>query len=230
MTKIYVNFGGTTSGNSDATGPWLANNDIFGIGAVGLVKADLLDNTDSATGVSLYIDNDPLTPTGVTNNVVDGVVLGDWTKEEIERYNSFDAAASPSLRLTGLPANTAITFETMAYQKGQASRDTAFTVNGVTETYDNDAPDTAPNPPIVISSTTSSSGELVVDLVATSIYGRITGFIIEYASVVEPTGPSITNIDGDNAVQIGQNNVVITGTNIASATSVTISGKSLPIV
>ncbi len=45
-----------------------------------------------------------------------------------------------------------------------------------------------------------------------------------------PTGPSIDDIDGDNEVRAGQQNVVITGTDIENATSVTLGGQNLPIV
>jgi len=52
--------------------------------------------------------------------------------------------------------------------------------------------------------------------------------------VLEPAGgssaPSIDNIDGDNEVRAGQQNVVITGTNIENATSVTLGGETLTIV
>ena len=44
------------------------------------------------------------------------------------------------------------------------------------------------------------------------------------------TGPSIDNIDGDNEVSAGQQNVVITGTNIENATSATLGGAALTIV
>ncbi len=44
------------------------------------------------------------------------------------------------------------------------------------------------------------------------------------------TGPSIDNIDGDNEVIAGQQNVVITGTNIENATSATLGGEALTIV
>lgn len=42
--------------------------------------------------------------------------------------------------------------------------------------------------------------------------------------------PIIDNIDGDNEVRAGQQNVVITGTDIENATSVTLGGESLTIV
>ena len=48
--------------------------------------------------------------------------------------------------------------------------------------------------------------------------------------VKSSTGPSIDDIDGDNEVRAGQQNVVITGTNIENATSVTLGGQNLPIV
>jgi len=44
------------------------------------------------------------------------------------------------------------------------------------------------------------------------------------------TGPSIDDIDGDNEVRAGQQSVVITGTNIENATSVTLGGEPLTIV
>jgi len=49
-------------------------------------------------------------------------------------------------------------------------------------------------------------------------------------SVNNSTGPSIDDIDGDNEVRAGQQNVVITGTNIENATSVTLGGQNMPIV
>ncbi len=67
-----------------------------------------------------------------------------------------------------------------------------------------------------------------VDLVTSNKYG--TGFAIAFVDSASSTGPSIDNIDGDNEVRAGQQNVVITGSNIENATSVTLGGEALTIV
>ena len=82
---------------------------------------------------------------------------------------------------------------------------------------------------------TFTSTTMLVEIGSTSSSGNATKLAWVSATSVGGggggnTAPVIDNIDGDNEVRAGQQNVVITGTNIENATSATLGGEPLTIV
>jgi hypothetical protein len=221
MTKIYVNF---RKGASTTSGVWDTNNYDFSTG-FGVVSSDLLDEAATPTGASFEIGSNAFTQ-GLGSPTTATADSGDFTDKVFDYAWYFAVATPPELLFSGLPANTSFTF-TFASMQPNVARTTTASIGGVSETYAPSGDPANPNPPLTIAGTTDAQGDFSVQLSAASVFGYLDGFIIEYA---EAAGPSIDNIDGDNEVRAGQQNVVITGTAIENATSVTLGGETLTIV
>ena len=202
MAKIYVNFRTGTA----VSGVW-SYNDFGSITAIGVVSADLKDDSNVSTGVGLSIATNPFSAaSGTGSNASAGA--GEFTEEVLDYYNSFPISSPPDLVFTGLPANASVSFTAAGYQSGQASRDTTYTIGGNSATYDNDALASAPNPPVTVTGTTDGSGGLTVNLSGASSFARINGFILEYSA-------SGLTIDSTDATMQRVTNFQVVGSNPA---------------
>ena len=222
--KIYVNFG---NGSEGLASPW-TDNDFTSSLSVGLAKADLVASDGSNSGVSFYVENDDLLVSSNTSYAT--LSAGEFSVDALSRYSYFAGSTEPHIKLTNLPANTPITFSAVGIKNGNAYavRDTEFTVNGNNYIYDNTGVALAQTPPVSFTENSDSSGDLLIELTATDTptYGFLNALTLEYSTV---TGPSIDNIDGDNEVRAGQQNVVITGTDLGAATAATLGNENLTI-
>ena len=178
MTAIYANF--RPSSGPAATGVW-SYNDFVDQLAVGTLSANLNDDTNTPTGVSVSISGNAFTgETGGSGNAT--ADSGAFPELILEHFNYFAVASPVDLVFAGLPANTSVTF-TAAGWGNQTGRNTTFGIGGTTALYDASAGSPAAVPaPVSVSGTTDGSGNLTVNLTGNSAYGYINGFILEYTA------------------------------------------------
>ena len=214
MTLVKMNFGDPVSGWNSSTLNGPTNTTII---------ADMLDDTGSTTGISLRA-------------VVGGSVNINESRGSGEIYDWPDAvwdgvsfrSADLGYEIYNLSAYIGQTYTLKTAHFSNSVRDNDVTVDGTTLQYNSTA---WPPAPLLEFTGTITGDSLFIDVTnapsSPSTTRYLTGFTLELASA---TGPSIDNIDGDNEVRAGQQNVVITGTNIENATSVVLGGEALTIV
>jgi len=209
MTKIYVNLYTTTN---TAPSPW--TNNAYGSGSVGVgvLTADLLDDTSSSTGVGLEVTNAFTGAAGST-----GIATADnvWPKEVFD-VAWYTDGTDGTLRLTGLTNGDSYTVE-LAGHTSNSSRDTNFTVGATTTLYDS-AGTGVPNAPISFSGTVSGTTlDLTAELV--SVFGYANGFTVELTGAAGPTltGPASTT-EGSATVAAGTDLDTVTTFSLISGT------------
>lgn len=180
MTTIRVDLGVSVS---EAT-----FNDINDA-SVGVKSTDLLDITGSSTNVGLEVLG-AFTRSG-SNNFISGTDV--FTIEVLGFWWFFNTAAS--IKLTGLPASTVVAVKGVGSNTGQASRDTDWTIDSQTLTYDSSG-GTTPQPPVDFTTTESNaSGELLITVENVGAFGYISALELQYE---EPGGISITALLNSN--------------------------------
>ncbi len=168
----------------------------------GLLSSDLLDDSGLSTGVSL--SEGAAGFTGYVPALVDGTPDPQYPEIWFER--NWYGGAGEKLVLGNLPANTPYTIEIPAHNAN--GRNTVFTTTGgaASATYvtavDPDPDPYIPTAPVSINGQTDASGNLSISSTsANSSITHLNGFILSYAASATPT---ISNVDGDNAVNQGQ--------------------------
>jgi len=201
MTKIYVNLYTTTN---TAAAPWTDN--AYGSGSVGLgvLTADLLDDTSSSTGIGLEVINAFTGAAGST-----GVATADnvWPKEvfDIAWYTD---GTDGSFQLSGLTDGDSYTIE-VAGHTSNASRDTDFTVEATTLQYDS-AGTGVPNAPISFSGTVSGT-TLDITAAVVSVFGYVNGFSVEITPAAGPTTSDIV-LNGEATHEVIQTMIATANT------------------
>lgn len=221
MTTIHIDF---HEGSSTAPTPWSYNS--FTSVGVGTLSADLKDDSNVSTGYSLSVINAFTAASGVASSATSGA--GGWPDTVFDYYFAVGGGETPAkLRLGNLTDGSSYTIEAAGHQGVHASRDTNITVGGTTTLYDQTGTST-PSAPISFSGTVSGTS-LDIDAALVDTFGYLNGLKI---TITPPPSYTITSIDGDNDVQVGQPSAIITtsGIDAASVTqSVTLGGETLTI-
>jgi len=215
MTLLKMNFGDPVPSWNSSTLDGATNTTLI---------ADMLDDTGSTTGISLRAI------VGGSVNINESRGSGDiydWP-DDVWDGVSFRSNSDLEYEIYNLSAYIGQTYTLKTAHFSNSVRDNDVTVDGTTLQYNSTA---WPPAPLLEFTGTITSDSLFIDVTnspsSPSTTRYLTGFTLELASA---TGPSIDDIDGDNEVRAGQQNVVITGTNIENATSVTLGGQNMPIV
>jgi hypothetical protein len=227
MPKIFVKFD-----DANRTVPTVWTYNFFEDAQLlptGVLKADLKDDTDTPTGVALYIDNAFSNSGGGSSNAT--APAGEFPESVLDSAMFSPNGGTGTLRIAGLPSGASYTLQLTGHTSN-AARDTLFTVEGVTGEYLVGAAAT-PTVPVEFTGTVDPDGELIIDVEKTAggeFYGYINGFILEYST--GPATPTLDSIDTDNDVHVGQTGVIIatTGVDPASVTqTVTLGGEPLTV-
>ena len=233
MPKIYVKFD-----DAGRTVPTVWTDNFFEdahLLPTGVLKADLKDDTDADTGVSLYIDAAFGNSGGSVNNATAGV--GEFDETVLDSAMFTANGGTGTLRLTGLPSGASYTIDLTGHTN-QSARHTEFTVDGSSQDY---LVGTASSPttPASFSGAVDPDGEIVIDVTKTAsgqFYGYINGFILEYSTA--PSGLTIDSTDASmqragtfsltytspNIVSTSLNTVLSSGNDTLSNPTVTANG------
>lgn len=202
VTVIYITFNKSVSDAS--TVPWSYNNIFPSVTSPGPIKADLKDDSDVDTSISLTSIIGVSGHAGGTTTATSGA--GSWP-EDVFDNSWFFGSSGETHRLGNLNNGDSYTIETAGHTTDSA-RDTNFTI-GSTTLYDN-AGTGVPNAPISFSGTVSGT-TLDIDMALVSTFGYINGYKITITSAAGPTltGPASTT---------EQSATVATGTDLDDVT------------
>lgn len=171
------------------------------VATTGTVIADLLDDTDSATGKSIVVDTPFSASAAGSSNASSGV--GDFNEQSLETNWRTSNGGVSTYRITGFNADESFTLA-LAGHINNTSRHTKFTVNGVPQDY---IVGTAANPttPVIFNGTADENGEITVRVEKADsgeFYGYANGGVLEWSDT--PPTPTLDSADNDNEIDIGQ--------------------------
>jgi len=198
MTKIYVEISDTLRAVPTV---WTYNQfEDAHLLPTGQLSADLKDDTDTATGVSLHIDA-AFGNSGGGSSIATADA-GEFDDVVLDSAMFTTNGGTGTLRLAGLPSGASYTIDLTGHTSS-SSRHTAFTVEGSSQDYLVGSA-SSPTAPVSFSGTVDLDGEIVIDVTKAAsgqFYGYINGFILEYT-----TGPTGLTIDStDSTMQRGTN-------------------------
>lgn len=206
MTKVYVNFEDNAFGWPG--NPWDYNT-FHGAGTydtIGVLKADLLDDTGATTGWGLEVTDvfGSAGGSGVTANVG----AGGWPEEVFDISWLTENGGTGALKITGLPASQSYTIELSGHNPS-TGRHTQFTVEGTSTDYTSSADPDNVTAPVVFSGTVPGDG--IIEISATkaatgAFYGYINGLTIE----VTASGLTLDSTPTDVNSQTQESSVVST--------------------
>lgn len=138
------------------------------------------------------------------------------------------AGVAPGGAVTTIPSITTNTDNALAIMS--IGTEQALTSNAITEAGWDEEAATLVDPLIAVASKliTPAGATGTVEVTRnTSVTSAVWGFAIKADPLADV---QITDIDGDNQVEAGQENVVITGTNFGTVSAVTLGGEALILV
>ena len=214
MTKLYIDM-------TDAQGFSIApfNDNVVSSSSlgVGTIIADLLDDTQTATGVSLAVTSAFNSSTTFLQAANTGV--GDFNQRSLGSVWYTSNGGTGSLKFANLPASGSYTIQLIGHTLTSV-RDTEYTVDGTSKDYINSADANAPTVATQFTGTVPTNGELVIDVTAAvtgQFYGQLNGIVLEYTSA---PAPSLTIDSTDSTMQRGTNfEVVCSGATTAPTTA-----------
>ena len=177
MTKIYIDL---TDYATLAQTPFDANEFIATQKGVGVLSADLTDDTAASTGVQLEVTTAFTIDSYVDANASVGV--GDFNERSLESYWATPNGGTSALLFSGLPVGATYSID-LAGHLTSSGRHTQFTVDGTAKDYITSADAAAPTAPTNFTGTVGVSGEIaiVVEKAASgSFYGYLNGIVIDY--------------------------------------------------
>lgn len=198
MAKIYVEFCDVVRAVPTV---WTYNQFVDAdLLPTGQVSADLKDDTNTVTGVSLHIDTAFSTSGGGGSFAT--ADAGEFDEVVLDSALRSANSSASTLRIAGLPSGASYTLQ-LAGHASDPDRDTLYTVEGTTGEYLIGTAG-APTAPVSFSGTVDPDGEIIIDVEKTAtgeFYGYLNGFILEYT-----TGPTGLTIDStDSTMQRGTN-------------------------
>jgi len=197
MTVIYIQY--SNNGGEGSIAPWSYNLVYPAVTTAGTIKANLKDDSNVDTGISLTAINGVTASAASLSWATSGA--GGWPEEVFD--GAWYSSGSETHRLGNLSNGDSYVIE-VAGHINAASRDTDFTVGGVTTRYDASGTGT-PNAPISFSGTISGT-TLDIDMAVVSSFLYISGLKITItpAAVSGPTltGPASTT-EGSATVATG---------------------------
>jgi len=191
---VYVNFG---DGVNTAPAPWTDNYFNSGEGVIGVLSADLLNDSGSPTGFGLEVT----APFDGRDGTVGGATADNVWPKEVYDWKWFCDGNDAAIRITGLPEGEAYSLEVAGHTLNSI-RNTEFTVDGSTTLYDN-AGSGVPNPPITFNGVVTG-GVIDISISRTSFFGYFNGFKLHITrqailpaggSIISPIVQPITNIE-----------------------------------
>ena len=211
MTVIYIQY--SNNGGEGTSVPWSYNLLYPAVTSPGTIKANLKDDSNVDTGISLTAIN------GVTNSTASLIWAtsgaGGWPEAVFDGAWYFGAGGETH-RLGGLTNGDTYTIEVSGHS-GNAGRDADFTVGGTTTRYVQSGTST-PAVPVSFSGTVSGT-TLDIDMAYVSSFAYINGLKITITPASGPTltGPASTT-EGSATVAAGTDLDTVTTFNLISGT------------
>ncbi|WP_375191809.1 hypothetical protein [Marinobacter sp.] len=216
MTTVNLAFQANTTTTLPAG--W---NRVLDAAVTGQKIADLVDSTGASTGLSLWVT------TAFTGNLASGgLATADAhgiPEEALEQY--WYSSAASKIEIRGFAAGQTGTISALG-DGGNGDRNTDYIVNGGSPVrYDANGgePFTAP---VSIAFTANGSGVVEISGAVVSTFWYLNAAIFDYTV---SSGPTITNIDTDNAVNQYQQAVVNVSDFTETITSVTLGGVACTV-
>lgn len=179
ITKVYANFGAT----GIAT-PWGYNEHNSAVASGAAIFADMLDDTNTATGWTL--DGGP--SHGINNMVAtaSGGDAGTFIEAVLDNSARPANNGSADIEFGGLPSGASVALQVAGHAAGQ-SRNTDYRIyedDGTTlidgpDTYTTSGSTSTSNPPITMNFTVPTNGIFVLNWTKGGFnYGQLNGFIL----------------------------------------------------
>ena len=203
MTVIYIQY--SNNGGEGSIAPWSYNLIYPAVTTAGTIKANLKDDSNVDTGISLTAINGVTAGAASLSWATSGA--GGWPEEVFD--GAWYSSGSETHRLGNLNNGDSYVIE-VAGHINAASRDTDFTVGGVTTRYDASGTGT-PNAPISFSGTISGT-TLDIDMAVVNSFLYISGLNITITPAA--SGPTTSNIvlNGEATHEVVQTMIAVANT------------------
>ena len=189
----------------------------------GVLSSDLLDDTDTSTGVSLTL-NTAFTAALYSSNISSSVIWG-WEEEVWDTF-WYSNVNGPKLSFGGLTPGDSFTLY-IAGATRSAGRNTTYDATNSDGPITYFASTTAtPTEPVLLTGVVPAGGVVDISMTLASVYLYLTGFVLTVTPAAA-TDPTITDIDTDEDIYPGQTTVALTGTDLgATAGTIRLNSQS----
>jgi hypothetical protein len=186
MTDTIIYIGNRA--NNTGLAPW-DDNDFTAANAttLGVIKADLIDSTGAASGISYENTIVANAATGVGGAATSSA--GGWPIEVLSYHWRTSNGGTSEIEFALLTAGDTCSLELAGHQG--SGRDTDFTVNGVTQTYV-DSGTATPTAPITFAITVPADGKITVSYTKAVTGGQYYGHLNGSKLTITPAATSAT--------------------------------------